>query len=65
MRKGRHRRHQEARALKQGHWELTETETMCDECRRRPHADWCLADEDLAGDDLGHGGDLDHGDEQY
>lgn len=55
MRKGRHRRHRDARDLKRGvliqpasatrdSATSTETET-CEECQRYPHADWCLADE--------------------
>lgn len=49
MKKGRHRRFEEARALKR----LTETtEEPCAECGAAPegdHASWCLATED---DDL-------------
>jgi hypothetical protein len=43
MRKGKHRRHREARRLK-----MTEsapaTVELCIECNRRPHAEWCMAE---------------------
>lgn len=50
MKKGRHRRFEEARALKRS------TETVvepCPECGAEPgkdHASWCLASEDEEGD---------------
>ena len=58
MRKGRHRRHMEARALKQsGPSALLDRERtrhthsttrieseVCAECQRTPHASWCRAD---------------------
>ena len=46
MKKGRHRRFEEARALKRSNEELVEP---CPECGARPgadHATWCLAMED-------------------
>ena len=46
MKKGRHRRFEEARALKRTNEELVEP---CPECGARPggdHATWCLAMED-------------------
>ncbi len=46
MKKGRHRRFEEARALKRTNEELVEP---CPECGARPgadHASWCLAMED-------------------
>jgi hypothetical protein len=50
MRKGRHRRHQDARELKRAvPTPETSPEPMpepCDECQRTPHASWCMADED-------------------
>ena len=51
--KGHHRRHQQAREIKQGGLVAVERNTIvCDECSRYPHAEWCLAEEDLDGDDL-------------
>ena len=51
MKKGRHRRFEEARALKR----TTEVvEEPCPECGAEPgddHASWCLATEDLEDDD--------------
>ena len=53
MRKGRHRRHRDARDLKRGVLihpaspasdTATRTET-CEECQRSPHADWCMAED--------------------
>ena len=46
MRKGRHRRHRDARDLKRGGVEVESNQEPCEECRRSPHADWCMADED-------------------
>ncbi|HLH45875.1 MAG TPA: hypothetical protein VKV25_01875 [Acidimicrobiales bacterium] len=46
MKKGRHRRFEEARALKRSNEELVEP---CAECGAKPgseHAAWCLATED-------------------
>lgn len=46
MKKGRHRRFEEARALKRSNEEMNEP---CPECGARPgseHASWCLAMED-------------------
>lgn len=49
MRKGRHRRHQDARSLKRAlPVEDRRPAEPCDECQRTPHAEWCLAEtEDL------------------
>jgi len=53
MKKGKSRRYREARKFKQAdHLEPLETilsegvvaEEPCVECRRNPHADWCMAD---------------------
>lgn len=46
MKKGRHRRFEEARSLKQA---TKPDEEPCAECGARPgaeHASWCLAEED-------------------
>ena len=50
MKKGRHRRYEEARALKQQNDQLddlfAENEAPCDECEALPgqdHESWCLA----------------------
>ena len=46
MKKGRHRRFEEARSLKQA---PAVDEEPCAECQARPgdeHASWCLAEED-------------------
>ncbi|MEC7843892.1 MAG: hypothetical protein VX594_00730 [Actinomycetota bacterium] len=50
MKKGRHRRYEEARALKQQNDQLDdlflENEAPCDECEALPgqdHKEWCLA----------------------
>jgi hypothetical protein len=64
MRKGRHRRHQQARELKHQTarplaGEATDDDTAlydnetdeCVECLRWPHAEWCRADEDDDTDD--------------
>lgn len=51
MKKGRHRRFEEARALKRSNEEIVEP---CAECGAAPgaeHASWCLATEEL--DDTG------------
>jgi hypothetical protein len=48
VKKGRHRRHQQAREIKQGGLVDVERDTVvCDECSRYPHAEWCMAEEDL------------------
>lgn len=53
MKKGRHRRHQQAREIKQGGNVSVERDTaVCDECNRHPHAEWCMAEEDLDGEDF-------------
>ena len=53
MKKGRHRRHQQAREIKQGGLVDVERDTVaCDECSRYPHAEWCMAEEDLDDEDL-------------
>lgn len=53
MRKGRHRRHREARELKQhsaafpmttGELDDDTEDELCEECQRRPHAAWCMAE---------------------
>lgn len=57
MKKGKSRRYREARALKQadnlesietllGAEDVGEprTDEICIECRRAPHADWCMAE---------------------
>lgn len=47
MKKGRHRRYEEARSLKRA---VEVTVEPCAECGARPdepHASWCLAGEDL------------------
>lgn len=54
MKKGKSRRYREAREFKQAdHLEPLETiladgeptkDVTCDECRRNPHADWCMAE---------------------
>ena len=52
MKKGRHRRFEEARALKRSTEEFVEP---CAECGAEPgadHASWCLATEDLDTEDL-------------
>lgn len=57
MRKGKHRRHREARELKKLGGEAAdralgiyeETDDDCVECGRNPHAAWCLAEADLEG----------------
>lgn len=52
VKKGRHRRHQQAREIKHGGMVAVERNTsVCDECNRQPHAEWCMADEDLDEDD--------------
>lgn len=53
MRKGRHRRHQQARELKQqtAAFSAYEAADTCPECRRQPHAEWCMA-EDRTGANL-------------
>ena len=55
MKKGRHRRFEEARALKQTNELLVERdEEPCVECGALPgadHASWCLATADLDEDD--------------
>ena len=50
MKKGRHRRYEEARALKQQNDQLddlfSENELPCDECDALPgqdHKEWCMA----------------------
>lgn len=56
MKKGRHRRFEEARALKRTNEELVEP---CPECGARPgadHASWCLAMEDEEEDGYGPSG---------
>lgn len=53
MKKGRHRRFEEARALKRAPESNTEP---CAECGADPeddHASWCLAGEDSLEDELG------------
>jgi hypothetical protein len=46
MRKGRHRRHQQARDLKRGGLiSVPPKRELCDECQRWPHAEWCMAEE--------------------
>lgn len=48
MRKGRHRRHRDARDLKRGVLVNAKPSTPpepCDECQRWPHAEWCRAEE--------------------
>ena len=53
VKKGRHRRHQQAREIKQGGIVSVERDTVvCDECNRQPHAEWCMAEEDLDEEDL-------------
>ena len=50
MKKGRHRRFEEARALKRSNEEIVEP---CAECGAAPgaeHASWCLATEELTED---------------
>ena len=57
MKKGRHRRFEEARALKRTVEVVVEP---CPECGAAPdaeHASWCLATEDLELDDTGDDGD--------
>ena len=54
MKKGRHRRFEEARSLKRSVEAVVEP---CPECRAKPgteHASWCLAmeDEELEGDEV-------------
>ena len=52
MKKGRHRRFEEARALKQ--LQTDDQAEPCAECGAEPgadHATWCLAMEDLPEDD--------------
>ena len=52
MKKGRHRRFEEARALKRSTEEIVEP---CAECGAVPgadHASWCLATEELATEEL-------------
>jgi hypothetical protein len=54
MKKGKNRRHREARELKQRVWETRPAEDagataeaverVCVECGREPHAEWCLAE---------------------
>ncbi len=59
MKKGRHRRFEEARALKQSGDPvfdalLERDEEACPECGRLPghdHASWCLHEETVAADD--------------
>ena len=56
MKKGRHRRFEEARALKRSNEVTVE---RCPECGARPdddHASWCLWEED-DDEDEGEGGD--------
>ncbi|MEE2682374.1 MAG: hypothetical protein VYD77_00395 [Actinomycetota bacterium] len=57
MKKGRHRRYEEARALKQQNDQLddlfTENEMPCAECEALPgqdHKDWCLAQTEIETD---------------
>ena len=53
MKKGRHRRFEEARALKR--FEAEDVVEPCAECGAEPgadHASWCLAMEDLDDDEL-------------
>lgn len=59
MRKGRHRRFEEARALKRSNEPIVEP---CPECGAGPeddHASWCLATEDELEPDFGPGPDAD------
>lgn len=52
MKKGRHRRFEEARALKQLRLEERAVAEPCPECNAAPgaeHASWCLAGEDDEG----------------
>jgi hypothetical protein len=54
MKKGRHRRFEEARALKQTNEISLMDAEPCDECGAEPgdeHASWCMADADLEEDD--------------
>jgi hypothetical protein len=54
VKKGRHRRFEEARALKQITTDESEAEP-CAECQAEPgepHASWCLAMEDLDEDEV-------------
>jgi len=58
MKKGRHRRFEEARALKQTNEVVVLDEEPCAECGAAPgrdHASWCMATADLddADDDEG------------
>jgi len=57
MRKGKNRRYREARQLKRtegsgdvlaafpGDASAERDAATCDECRRSPHADWCMAEQ--------------------
>ncbi len=63
MKKGRHRRFEEARSLKRS----TATAQRCPECGAEPedvHASWCLAEEDqydrILGSTLPQTGDAEH-----
>ena len=54
MKKGRHRRFEEARALKQTNENESGSPEPCAECGAEPddeHASWCLATADLEEDD--------------
>ena len=46
MKKGRHRRFEEARALKRTNEVLVEPCAECGAAPESPHASWCLATED-------------------
>jgi hypothetical protein len=62
VKKGRHRRFEEARSLKRAREVTVE---RCPECGAGPdegHASWCLADEYLHAEDL-EGGHLEGGDD--
>jgi len=53
VKKGRHRRFEEARSLKRS---MTTANTRCPECGAEPddeHASWCLAESDELDDVLG------------
>jgi len=63
VKKGRHRRFEEARSLKRS----TATAQRCPECGAEPedvHASWCLAEEDqydrILGSTLPHSADTEH-----
>jgi hypothetical protein len=54
MKKGRHRRFEEARALKQTNEITLLDQEPCDECGAEPgedHASWCMATADLEEED--------------